>query len=72
MLDIKTVAKCRDLIDVYRKTDTCANETKLGGGADGSRVRKIIQSPQNWDSFASERCLLIGQGRRGHLAFVIF
>lgn len=68
MLDIKTVEKCRDLIHVYRKTDACANETKLGGGADGSRVGKIIQ---NWDSFGPEHCLLIGQGRRGHLAFVV-
>lgn len=40
VLDIKTMPKRRGLIAVYRKTDICANEMKLGGAANGSRVRK--------------------------------
>lgn len=40
VLDIKAMPKCRGLIAAYRKTDICANEMKLGGGANGSRVRK--------------------------------
>lgn len=44
------MGQCRGLTDVYSKTDAGANETKLGGVVGGSRVRKIIEPPQNWDS----------------------